>query len=122
MVLPAPTGKVAGMAPEKPTHPKQKGTPKPDWLATSGCESSSSNDIDNEDEEYVSCFLESLGLEPDSENTLDNETNQLSHHARKIGNKAVPIFHQAVTEDLNLFTAAPTQITASVYAMHEAIV
>jgi hypothetical protein len=39
-----------------------------------------------------------------------------------MGNKAVPIFQQAVNEDPELFTEARPQITAAVYAMREAIV
>jgi len=39
-----------------------------------------------------------------------------------MGNKAVPIFQQAVNEDPELVTEARAQITAGVYAMREAIV
>ena len=53
---------------------------------------------------------------------LDNETKMLAHHERKMGNKAVPIFQQAVNEDPELFTEARAQVTAAVYAMREAIV
>jgi hypothetical protein len=119
---PAPTGKEAGTTPDKPTDPKQKGTPKPDQPATPGSESSSSDDDDTEDEEYVSCFLEWLGLDPDCKRMMDDETKMLAHHERKMGNKAVPIFQQAVNEDPELFIEARAQITAAVYAMREAIV
>jgi len=120
---PAPTGKEAGTTPEKPTDPKQKGTPKPDRPATPSSESSSSDDDDGtEDEEYVSCFLEWLGLDPDCKRMLDDETKMLAHHERKMGNKAVPIFQQEVNEDPELFIEARAQVTAAVYAMHEGIV
>ena len=119
---PAPAGKEAGMTPDNPTDPKQKGTPRPDQPATPGSESSSSDDDDTEDEEYVSCFLEWLGLDPDCKRMLDNETKMLVHHERKMGNKAVSIFQQAVNEDPELFIQARTQITAAGYAMCEAIV
>jgi hypothetical protein len=121
-VPPAPTGKEAGTTPDKPTDPKQKGTPKPDRPATPGCESSSSDDDDTEDEEYVSCFQEWLCLDSDCKRMLDDEMKMLAHHERKMGNKAIPIFQQAVNEDPELFTEARTQITAAVYAMREAIV
>ena len=109
----APTGKEAGTTPEKPDRP-----------ATPNSESSSSDDDDDdtEDEEYVSCFLEWLGLDPDCKRMLDDETKMLAHHERKMGNKAVPIFQQAVNEDPELFIEARAQITAAVYAMREAIV
>jgi len=119
---PAPTGKDAGTTPDKPTDPKQNGNPQPDRPATPSSESSSSNDDDTEDEEYVSCFLEWLGLDPDCKRMMDDETKMLAHHERKMGNKAVPIFQQAVNEDPELFTEARSQITAAVYAMCEAIV
>jgi hypothetical protein len=119
---PAPTWKEAGMALDMPTNPKQKGTPKPDRPATPGSKSRSSDDDDTEDEEYVICLLEWLGHDPDCNRMLDNETKVLAHHVRTMGNKAVPIFQQAVNEDPELFTEARAQITAAVYAIREAIV
>jgi len=119
---PAPTGKEAGTTPEKPTDRKQKGTPNPDRPATPGSEISSSDDDVTDDEEYVSCFLEWLGLHPDWKRIMDDETKMLAHHNRKIGNKAIPIFQQAVNQDPELFTEARAQITAAVYAMREVIV
>jgi len=119
---PDPTGKDASTTPDKPTDPKQNRNPQPDRPGTPSSESSSSNDDDTEDEEYVSCFLEWLGLDPDCKRMMDDETKMLAHHERKMGNKAVPIFQQAVNEDPELFTEARSQITAAVYAMCEAIV
>jgi len=119
---PAPTSKEAGTTPDKPTDPKQKGTPKPDRPATPGSEGSSSEDDDTEDEEYMSCFLEWLGLDLDCMRMMDDEMKILAHHERTMGNKAVPIFQQGVNEDPELFTEARAQIKAAVYAMREAIV
>jgi len=116
-----PPGKEAGRTLEKATDPQQKETPKPNWPATPISKSSSSDD-DNKDEEYVSCFLECLGLNPDCKTMLHGETKMLAHHERKMGYKAVPIFQQAVNEDPESYRAAWTQITAAVYAMCEAIV
>jgi hypothetical protein len=70
----------------------------------------------------VICFLECLGLDPDCKRIMDNETKMLAHHERKMGNKAVPIFQQAVNEDPKLLTDVQGQITAAVYMMREAIV
>jgi len=53
---------------------------------------------------------------------LDDKTKMFSHHVRKIGNKAVPMFQQAVNEDPELLAEARAQITAAVYAMRGAIV
>jgi hypothetical protein len=119
---PALTGKEAGMTPDKPTDPKMKGTPNPDRPSTPSIESSSSDDDDTEDEEYISCFLEWLGLDPDCKRMLDDETKMLAHHERRMGNKAVPIFQQVVNEDAKLFRKARAQITTAVDAMREAIV
>jgi hypothetical protein len=119
---PAPTRNEAGTTPAKPTDPTQKGTPKPDWPATPGSESGSSDDNDTQDEEYVSCFPEWLGLDPDCKRMMDDETKMLAHRERKIENKAVPIFQQAVNEDPELFTEPRAQIPAAVYAMRKAIV
>jgi hypothetical protein len=52
---------------------------------------------------------------------MDDETNMLAHHERNMGNEGVPIFQQAVNEDPELFTEARARITATVYAMREAI-
>ena len=120
--LPATTGKEAGTTPEKPTNPKQRGTPKPDQPATPGSKSSSSDDDNTEDEEYVSSFLEWVGLNLDCKRMLDDETKMLAHHETKIGNKAVPILQQALNKDPELFTEAQAQITVAVYVMCEAIV
>jgi len=119
---PAATRKEAGTAPDQFTAPKQKGTPKPDWPATAGSDSCSSDDDDTEDEEYMSCFLEWLGLDPVCKRMMEDETMMLAHHERTVGNKAVPMFQQAVHEDPELFTETRVQITAAVYAMCEAIV
>jgi len=113
----ARTNKVAGTTREKPPDLKQKSTPKPDWPSTPGRQSSSSDHDETEDEEYVSCFLESLGLDPDCKRMLDDETKMLAHHDRKMGNKAVPIFQQVVNEDPECFTEPRAQVTAAVYAM-----
>jgi len=69
---PAPTGIDAGTTPDKLTNPKQKRTPKPDRPATPGSGSSRSEDDHTEDEEYVSFFLEWLGLDPDSKRMMDD--------------------------------------------------
>jgi len=53
---------------------------------------------------------------------MDYETKMLAHHKRKMGNKAVPIFQQAVNENPELFTEARAQNTAAMYAMRAAIV
>jgi len=119
---PAPAGEEAGTTPDMPTDPKQKGTPKPDRPATPGTKISRSDDDDTEDEEYVSCFLECLGLDPDCKRMMDDETKMLAHHERKMVIKAIPIFQQAVNEDPELFTEARAPITAAVDAMREAIV
>jgi len=121
-IPPAPTGKEAGITAEKPTDPRQTATPKPDRPATHSSESSSSDDDNPEEEEYVSCFLEWLGLNPDCKRMVDNETKMLAHHTRKMGNKAVPIFQQAVNDDRDLLIEARPQVTAALYAMREAIV
>jgi len=70
----------------------------------------------------VSCFLHWLGLDPDCMRMLDDETKMLAHHVRKMGNKAVPIFQQAVNEDPELFVEARVQITAAMYMLGRAIV
>jgi hypothetical protein len=70
----------------------------------------------------VSCFLEWLGLDPNSKRMLDDKTKMLVHHERKMGNNAVPIFQHAVNEDLKLFIKVQAQISLAVYAMHEVIV
>ena len=119
---PAPTGKQAGTTSEKPTYPKRKGTPKPDRPAIPGSESKSSDDDDTEDEEYVSCFLQWLSLDPDCKRMLDDETKMLAHHERKMGNKALPIFPQAVNEEPELFSEGWADNTTALYAMPEAIV
>jgi len=115
-----PTEKEAGTTPEKPIDPKQKGTPKPDWPATP---SSSDDDDDNsEDEEHVCCFLLWLGLDLDCKRMLNDETKILGSHERKVGNEAVPVFQQAVSEDPELCIEAWAQSTAAVYVMREEIV
>jgi len=119
---PAPTGKAAGTTPDKPTDRKQKGTPTPDGPATPGRKSSSSDDDNTEDEEYVSCFLEWLGLDPDCKRMMYDETKMLAHHERAMANTAGPIFQQSVNKYPELFTEARAQITAAVNAMRQAIV
>jgi hypothetical protein len=44
------------------------------------------------------------------------------HHERNMGNKAVPIFQQAVNEDPKLLIDSWAQITVTMYATHNAIV
>jgi len=53
---------------------------------------------------------------------LHNEMKMLPNHERKMRNKAIPIFQQAVNEYPELFTEAQAQITAAVYVMTEEIV
>jgi len=121
-IPPAPTRKEAGTTPDKPTDPKQKGTPNPYRPATTGSDSSSSDDDDTEDEEYMSWFLEWLGLDPNCKRMIDDETKMLAHHEKQMGNKAVPIFQQVVNQDPKLLAEARAQIPAAVYTMREAIV
>ena len=121
-ILPAVTGKEAGKTPEKSTDPKQKDPPKPFRRATPDSESSSFDDDTTEDEEYMSCFLDWLGLDPNCKRMLDDETKMLAHHERRMGNKAVPIFQQVVNEDPKWLIEARAQVTAVLYAMCEAIV
>jgi len=83
---------------------------------------SRSDDDNTEEEEYVSCFLEWPGLDPDCKRMLDDETKMLSHRERKMGNTAVPIFQQGVNEDPELFIEARAKVTAALYATLEAIV
>jgi len=89
-IPPPSTMEEAGTTPEKPTDNKQMGTLKPDRTATPGSESSCSDDDNTEDDEYMSCFLEWVGLNPDCKRMLDDETKMFAHHRRKMGNKAVP--------------------------------
>jgi hypothetical protein len=119
--LPAQTEKEAGTTPAKPTDPKKKGTTKHDRPPTPGSESSNSDDDGTEVEEYVSCFLEWLGLDPDCKRMLDDEMKMLIHHERKMGNKAVPTFQQALHEDPELFIEARATLTAALYGIREAI-
>jgi hypothetical protein len=77
---PAPSAKKPGMTPEKPTEPKQKGTTKLDHPATPGSESSSSDDDDTKDAEYMNGFLEWLRVDPDYKRTMDDETKTVAHH------------------------------------------
>jgi len=53
---------------------------------------------------------------------LDEETKKLAHHERRMGNKAVPIFQQAVNKDPELYIEAQAQITAAVHTSREVIV
>jgi hypothetical protein len=46
----------------------------------------------------------------------------MAHHQRKMQNKAISIFQQAVNEDPKLFPEARALITAAVYEMCKAIV
>jgi len=85
---PAPTEKEAGTTPEQPTDSQQKGTPKPHRPATPSSESSSSdNNNSTEDEEYVSCFVQWLGLNLNCKRILKDKMKMLAHHRRKMGNK-----------------------------------
>ena len=95
----------------------------PNQPASRGSESSSSdNDDGTEDEEFMSCFLDWFSLDHDCKRILDDETKMLAHHERRIRNKAVPIFQQAVNEDPELCVEAWAQIMAAMYVMREAIV
>jgi hypothetical protein len=79
-------------------------------------------ELNTEYEEYVSCFPEWLGLDPDYKRMMVDEMKMLAHHERNMGNKAIPIFQQAVNEDPELFTGARAQCIATMYTMCEAIV
>ena len=70
----------------------------------------------------MTCLLEWVGRNADCNSMLVDETKVLAHHERKIVSKALPIFQQGVNEDPKLCIEAKAQITAAVYAMHEAIV
>jgi len=94
------------MTPEQPTDPMQNCTPMSDQPATPSSKSSSSDNNDTEYEEYVSCFLESLGLNQNCKRMLNDDTKIFAHHNEKMGNNAVPIFQQAVKEDPKLFIEA----------------
>jgi len=127
MIPPTPIGKGAGtipptsITPENPTNLKQKSTPKPDRPATPSSTSSSSDDA-MEDEEYVSCIPEWLGLNPDCRRMIENETKMFPHHKREIGHTAIAIFQQSVTENPELFKEARPEVTAALYMMGEVIV
>jgi len=82
-IPPAPTNKEVGTTPEKPTDPPQKGTPKPNRPATPWSECSISDD--DTEEEYMTCFLQWLGLDPDCKKMLDDKMIMLAHHERRMG-------------------------------------
>jgi len=121
-IAPPPTGKEAGTTPQRPTNPMQKGTPNTDQYATPGSKNSSSDNDNTEVDQYVSCFPEWLGLDPDCKRMLDDEIKMLAHHGRNMGNKAIHIFQQAVNSDPELFVETQAQVTAALYAMREAMV
>jgi hypothetical protein len=110
---PASTGNQAITTPDKPTDSQQKGTPTPDRPATRGSESSRS-DNDTKDEEYMSCFLEWLGLDPDCKRMMHHKTTMLAHHKRKMANQGITLFEHVVNNDLELCTEARPHITAAV--------
>jgi len=138
-ILPAPTKKEAGTipttpiktepsmipptgsTPEKPPDLKHKAAQKPDWPATPSSRSWNSNG-NTEDKEYVSWFLEWLGLDLDCKRMLDDQIKMWAHHERQMVNKAIPILQQAVNEDHELCIEDRAQITAVVYVMREVIV
>jgi len=98
--LAAPTGQDAGTTPEKPTHSKQQDTLMPDWPATPSSDRRSSDDDNStEDEEYMSCFIEWLGLDSNCKIMLDDETKMSAHHEQTMGNKAIHIFQYTVNTD-----------------------
>ena len=119
---PACTAKETRMTPEKPTNPMQKGTPKPYQPATPNNESSSRNHNDTEDKDFVSFFLEWIGLDPNCKRMIDDEMTMSAHYLRNMGYKAVPNIQQAVDEDSKLIIDIWGNITAAMYAMHKAIV
>jgi len=119
--LSASTSKETSTTPVQSNDLKQQGTPQPNRPSTPGGESSSSDDDDTEDEEYVCCLLEWHSVDPDCKRMLDDVTNVVAHHERKIGNKAVPIFQQAVNQIPEVMTEAQAQNTAAVYMMCVAI-
>jgi len=120
---PVPARKETGTTLQQGTNPTQKGTPKRDRPATPCSEISTSDDDDGtEDQGYVSCFSEWLGLNPDSKRMLVDETKMLAQNERNMGNKAIPIFQQVVNEDPELITVACAQVTAARCTMREAMV
>jgi len=60
--------------------------------ATPSSETSGYEDDDTEDEQYVSCLLEWLGLNLDCKRFLQNANNILVHHNKILMNKAISIF------------------------------
>jgi hypothetical protein len=74
------------------------------------------------DENYVSCFGGSLGLDQDCNRILVNEMKMLAYDERKIENKAFPIIQQAVNIDPELTIVFQVQLTAVMYLMYNAIV
>jgi hypothetical protein len=110
------------MTPEKPTNPKQKGTPNPYRPATLGSESSSSTKDNNTDAECIRSFLEWLGLDSNSKRLLDDKTKMVPHHDSMIGNTAGSIFPHAVNDKPELRIVAQVPSTEAVYVMCEAIV
>ena len=116
-----PTIKEAATTPEEAIDSQQQGTPKPIRPAAPSSISCSC-DNDTEDEEYLSCFVVWLGLDPVYKRLLDDKMMILAHQERIMGNKAIPIFQQAVNKDPELFIKAWAQITAAMNALHEAIV
>ena len=65
----------------------------------------------------MSYFLKWLGLNSDCKAMMYYETMMLAHYDRAMGNKAVPIFQQAVNADAKRFIEAQSEISAAVYAM-----
>jgi len=61
------------MTSQKPTDPEQKGTPKPKRPATPSHKSSSSEDDDTPDEQYMNYLLEWLSLDLDCQSMLDED-------------------------------------------------
>lgn len=105
------TRKEASTTPGKAAERKQKGTPLPDWDVTHGSELRIEDDDNTVEKEYMSSLLQWLGLNPDWKRMLDDETNMLAHHNRKIGNNTIHILQQAVDKDPESFKESWAQIT-----------
>jgi hypothetical protein len=118
----ARTWRVAGTAPGEPINSKQKGTPQPNRPPTPSSHIGCSDDNDSEDEEYVCCFLDLLGLDPVCSRMLHDKMKTLVFHERYMVNNAVPLIPQAVNENPKLFIEARAHITAARYTILKAIV
>jgi len=92
-----PTGQEAHTSQVMPTDHTHQGIPGTDWPASRNSERSSTDD-NTKDEEYVSCVIAWLGLNPDCKRMGDAKTMILPHQERKVGSNDVLIVRHAVKE------------------------